>query len=98
MGLVNIHPRPYDATDDRLTLAERVRLFVGPSLTPDFGIGGGVGVMIVRGVTIDAGWVNLFVKTPRSGYSIGQTPPLDTTPLGVGSARVWFAGLSFSSK
>ena len=98
MGVVNIHPRPYDSDSDRSTWAERVRLFAGVAITPDFGLGGGVGVMIIRGLSVNAGWANLFVKTPRAGFSVGQTPPPDSTGLSVGNAGVWFAGLTFSSK
>lgn len=96
MALVNIHPRPYDAQQDSATWSERFRFFAGTAVTPDFGIGGGAGVMIVRGLTANAGWATLFVKSPRSGFAIGQTVPVGKTPLGVSRAGVWFAGLSYS--
>lgn len=98
MAVVNIHPVPYDAQQDRPSASERVRVFAGTTITPDFGIGGGVGVMIVRGLTINAGWVNLFVKTPRQGLKLGQTPPAGQTPLTVGNAGIWFAGLGYNFK
>ena len=98
MALVNIHPRAYDPQADSPTWNERFRLFVGTAITPDFGLGGGAGVMILRGLTADAGWTNLFVRTPRSGFSLGQVPSATSTPLSVGSAGVWFAGLSYSFK
>src|SRR4029079_2691873 len=88
MAMVNIHPAPYDAQQDRPTWAERFRLFAGTSITPDFGIGGGAGVMIVRGLTVNVGWANLFVKTPRAGLSIGQTPPVGKAPLSAGHAEI----------
>ncbi len=96
MALVNIHPRAYDAQADAPTWPERFRFFAGTAITPDFGLGGGAGVMIVRGLTANAGWANLFVKTPRSPFTVGQTPPPTGTPLTAGSAGIWFAGLSYS--
>jgi len=98
MVMVNIHPRAYDPQQDQPTLAERFRLFAGTSITPDFGIGGGAGVMILRGLTVNVGWANLFVRTPREGLSLGQTPPAGTAPLSAGNAGVWFAGLGYSFK
>lgn len=96
MALVNIHPRPYDPQQDSATWAERFRFFAGTAVTPDFGIGGGAGIMIVRGLTANVGWATLFVKSPRAGFAIGQMVPAGKTPLGASRAGVWFAGLSYS--
>jgi hypothetical protein len=98
MMLVNIHPRGYDPQRDSASASERFRLFAGTVVTPDFGVGAGGGVMIVRGLSVNAGWANLFVKTPGSGLSIGQTPGAGKTALKIGNAGVWFLGLSYSFK
>lgn len=98
MALVNIHVRPYDSQADSVTWAERFRLFAGTTITPDFGLGGGAGVMIVRGLTADVGFANLFVRSPREGFKVGQTPPAGSSPFSAGNARAWFAGLSYSFK
>jgi len=98
MALVNVHPRSYDAQSDTVTWAERVRFFGGTAVTPDFGLGGGIGVLIVRGLTANAGLANLFVKTVHGSFTPGQTPPAGSAPLAVGGARVWFAGLGYSFK
>jgi hypothetical protein len=97
MAIINIHPRAYDADADVPTSAERVRLFVGTTITPEFGIGGGAGFMLVRGLSVTAGWANLFIDTPRSGLSIGDVAPKTVSdPLSIGRAGVFFAGLSYS--
>jgi hypothetical protein len=98
MAVVNIHPRPYDPAGN-VTLAERLRLFAGTVFTPDFGLTGGAGVMIVRGLSVNAGVAWLFVKSPAEGFSIGaNTNSATGSPLQVGGAGVVFSGLSYVFK
>jgi hypothetical protein len=99
MAIVNIHPWGYDPASVEISPAERFRFFAGTALTPDFGIGGGAAALIVRGLSANIGWANLFVKTPGEGLRVGDAATAaQTTPLQYGSAGVLFAGLSYVFK
>jgi hypothetical protein len=97
MAIVNIHPTTYDASSDAITAGERFRAFAGTVITPDFGITAGVGVAIIRGLSANVGWANLFIKTPASGFAIGSSAS-SGSPLQVSQAGVFYAGLGFNFK
>ena len=96
MVVVNIHPLAYDPDRHSIGWSERFRFFAGTVVSPDFGVGGGAGVMILRGLAANVGWATLFVSSPKTGLAIGDTPLTDADPLRIGRAGVFFAGLTYS--
>jgi len=97
MAIVNIQPWGYDPSTHRPSVGERLRLFLGTTLTPDFGVGGGIGVGILRGLSVNVGVAQLFVNSPKGGASkLGSAPEDQRDPFKVGRLGVWFSGLSFS--
>jgi hypothetical protein len=99
MAVVNIQPWGYDNATPKPEGRERFRLFLGTSFTPDFGIGGGVGFGIIRGLAVNAGWTNLFVNTPKGGIDkLGKSPEDKRDPFEIGYIGVWFAGVSYNFK
>jgi hypothetical protein len=96
MAVVNIHPWPYEPEQGPIRWEERFRFVAGTVVSPDFGVGGGAGVMIMRGLAVNAGWAMLFVNSPKEGFALGDTVPAGLDPLRVGRAGVFFAGASYS--
>ena len=45
----------------RASLFERIRLFVGFVLTPEFGVGGGMSFEVLRGLAVSVGGAMLIV-------------------------------------
>jgi hypothetical protein len=98
MAIVNLHPWGYDEESPTLTKPPRPRLFVGVGLTPGFGVGGGYGFALVRGLSANVGVTSVFHQALRSGDSFGSPPkdPNKATSTRLGWAA--FAGLSFNLK
>ena len=96
MAVVNWTPWGYDADSFEPTVGEYVRLFGGAILTPDFGIGGGVSILIVRhvGLNIGGGWI--FSKAVAEEELFGSEPVDARKPFDLGTATVFFIGASFN--
>jgi hypothetical protein len=98
MVVLNIHPQAFDAEWNRMSREERLRVFFGTVLTPDFGFTAGAGLGIVRGLAFNAGAVFLLSETVKAGEKVGD-PPKDTkdpfrSQLGIGG----FIGFSYAFK
>lgn len=98
MAIVNIHPVAFDRARVTPSWPERLAFFTGGVLTPDFGITGGGGVAVLRGLGLNAGFAWTFPNTLREGETIGQRPQNQNRPFRLGRARVGFVGLSFVFK
>jgi len=96
MGILNIHPFPYDADTDDASWKERVRLFVGGIFAPEFGFSGGAGLQLVRGFTLNAGVGVLLIDTLAAGESIGSAPVNRDHPFDYGTATVFFVGVGYN--
>jgi hypothetical protein len=98
MAVINWTPWGYDADAFDPTAGEYVRLFGGAIVTPDFGVGGGVSVLIVRGVAfnIGGGWV--FSKAVADDALFGSDPTDARKPFELGTAKIFFIGASFNFK
>jgi hypothetical protein len=96
LAIVNIHPTPYDRAEDSLSWAERVRMFAGTVIRPDFGVAGGLGIGVIRGLSVNVGWANVFVRAPKDRTRPVSEISGSSANIGVGHAGVWFAGLSYS--
>ncbi len=96
MGGVNIHLVPYDPEAEHMTVAERFRLFAGGVIVPNFGVGGGLSVGIIRGLSLNVGYAQLIVSKLGGNEALDAVPK-STNPFKVGTAGVTFigAGLNF---
>jgi len=61
---------------DRNTFCEKLKVFVGLSLVPEFGFGGGIGLDISNGLSINFGWTALWAYHLKEGDQL-YTPPRD---------------------
>jgi hypothetical protein len=105
MAIVNIHPCKYDQNASKMTREERFRLFVGGVLTPEIGIGGGIGFGILRGLTVNLGCTVLRIDTPKSAVpaivdeeKIGTKPGYPNDPFKSEPAFVFFFGFGYNFK
>jgi hypothetical protein len=96
MGILNIHPWPYDADAEDTSWKERIRLFVGGILSPEFGFSGGIGCQVVRGFSINAGVGILLIDTLKEGEAIGAPPVNHDDPFKYGTATVFFFGVGYN--
>jgi hypothetical protein len=96
MGILNVHPWPYDADADRASWKERVRLFVGGIFAPEFGLSAGAGMQLVRGFTVNAGIGLLLIDTPAEGETIGSAPKNKDHPFDYGTATTFFVGVGYN--
>jgi hypothetical protein len=97
MAFVNWSPAGYDEVAATLSRRERIRGFFGAALTPDFGVVGGMNVLLQRGVGIVAGAGLLFGKGAEAG-EIGKPPAAKQDPFKLALARTVFVGISYSYK
>jgi hypothetical protein len=86
---LNWHPWGFDDSWLTPTFAERFRLFIGPTLTPNIGICAGAGFAFFRGFAVQAGYGVLIANVLRA------KPTLDN-PTFRGPLGVFFAGFEFS--
>jgi hypothetical protein len=96
MGVLNIHPVPYDAESDSMSWRERFRLFVGGILAPEFGVSAGIGLQLIRGFSINGGVGLLLIDTLKPGESIGEEPVDPDDPFEYGTATVLFFGVGYN--
>ena len=94
---VNVSPRGYDADADRMSVHERVRLVAGAALTPDFGVVGGVNVLLARGIGVSAGVAVLFARGAEAGQ-VGQPPADSKDPFRLSVATAPFVGITYNYK
>ncbi len=74
-AILNIHPAAYDPESVKMTLAERLRLFAGVTITPDPGFCAGAGIALLSGLSINAGVALLgfrMANDPRALVVGGQ--------------------------
>ncbi|HEX4961236.1 MAG TPA: hypothetical protein VF173_10395 [Thermoanaerobaculia bacterium] len=96
MATLNIHPTRFDPKTAEPTAAEKFRFFVGACLTPEFGLGGGAGYSLIRGLSINAGFAWLRVDTLRDGDQLGHPPSNLKDPFKNGIRRVIFVGFGYN--
>lgn len=96
MAILNFHPWGYNPKSERLSWGERSRLFVGAVLTPEFGLGAGVGVSLVKGLSVNFGYAWMRVDTTRGGDAAGGAPSNLKDPFRNGVARSGFFGFSYA--
>jgi hypothetical protein len=97
MAFVNWSPAGYDDAAAKLSPRERIRGFFGAALTPDFGVVGGINVLLQRGVGIVGGAGLLFGKGAEAD-EIGKAPAAREDPFKLALARTLFVGISYSYK
>jgi hypothetical protein len=95
MAYVNWSPTGYDEAAAGISTAERVRPFFGAALTPDFGIIGGVNVLLARGIGVVGGIGWLFGKGADAA-EIGQPPAAKEDPFKLAVSRSLFVGISYN--
>jgi hypothetical protein len=98
MVVVNSSFKPYDSGALTLTEQERWRWFGGAVVSPGFGVGGGLSVLLVRGFGFNVGGAIFSVNALREGDEIGNAPASSSDPFALGWARVAFVGASYNFK
>jgi hypothetical protein len=99
LAVVNYHPVGFDPKSEEPTFGERFRLFAGPVITPEFGLGAGVGYAIWRGVSVNVGYAQVRVNTLRRGDRLADpavAPSNLRRPFRDGNTGVVFVGLGFN--
>lgn len=96
LAFVNWSPKGYDEAS-ALSTRERVRAFFGAALTPDFGVVGGVNVLLQRGIGVVAGVGVLFGKGAERD-EIGKPPAATEDPFKLALGRTVFTGISYNYK
>jgi hypothetical protein len=96
--VLNYNVTGYNAESSRVRLRERVNLFGGATITPEFGLTGGVNVVLVRGLGVNVGYALLFHATKREADVFGEAPSDPLDPLRLANVGVWYAGLSYNFK
>lgn len=94
--LVNGTFRSYDAARPSPAWSERLRWFAGAVVAPEPGIAGGVSLLVVRGLAVNAGLVTMATRTPAPGEQIGRQPARPARPFATTMAWAPIAGLSFN--
>ena len=97
LAFVNWSPGGYDEASPKLTTRERFRGFFGAALTPDFGIVGGINVLLQRGIGIVVGAGALFGKGAEA-EDIGKPPAASEDPFKLAVGRTVFVGISYNYK
>jgi hypothetical protein len=95
MAFVNWSPRGYDEASSSLRASERFRAFFGAALTPDFGVVGGINVLLQRGIGIVGGVGVLFGKGAEA-EEVGEPPPASEDPFKLAVGRTVFVGISYN--
>jgi hypothetical protein len=62
MVVANVSFKGYDPVALPVSPAERYRAFAGAILSPDFGVGGGITVLLARGLAVNFGGCVLFSR------------------------------------
>jgi hypothetical protein len=96
MATVNFHPLGFDPKSMEPSRGERFRLFAGATLTPEFGLGGGVGYGIIRGLSVNLGYAWLRVDALKHSDRVEQAPSNSKDPFENGFSRVVFIGFGYS--
>lgn len=96
MVVLNGSFRKYNPAAFDLSRAERFRWFAGTVITPSFGVGGGVSVLVVRGLAVNAGVAVLGVTGPADGQAVGSAPIDTHDPYKLEAVGGFFLGASFN--
>lgn len=87
----------YKASSPSLSRSERWRGFVGGVVTPDFGLGGGLSLLLVRGVAVNVGGGVLFSRGLPDKKTVGDVAD-PVKPFALARMPFGFVGASFNFK
>lgn len=96
LALVTYRPNPTDPKAVDFPGRERWFLFVGGSLTPEFGVAVGGGWSWTRKISVAAGVSALRIDVARSGETIGSAPVNAKRPLRDSFAGTAFLGFAYT--
>lgn len=97
MVAVNFYPWARDDLRGPSSLKERLHVFVGGMIKPEFGIALGLGIELFKNVAIDAGWAGMIIDRVKSSETVGAAP-LDANPLKADLGVGYFLGLGLPLK
>jgi hypothetical protein len=97
VAFVNWSPRGYRPEAARVTFSERLRVQMGATLTPDFGVMLGGNLLLARGIGVTGGFAVLFAKGARQD-EIGAAPADSTDPFRLSVITAPFAGITYNYK
>ena len=98
MIVLNWSPAGYRESDPSPSKAERARLFLGAVITPDFGIGVGGSLLLVRGLAVNAGVGVLFSRGVANPDALRSAPTDPKKPFELSYTPFTFIGASFNFK
>jgi hypothetical protein len=79
-----------------MTLAEKIKPFVGVAFTPYFGITAGGAWTFSRYLGINVGYARLWYDTPKSTEQLDQAPINKAAPFRLGASNAWFVAASYN--
>ena len=90
MGIVNLPLWGYNPTAPSMSVAEKIKPFVGAAFTPYFGLTAGAGWSFSRYLAINAGYGRLWYDVPKDTEKVDQSPVNKAAPFRLGSSNAWF--------
>ena len=91
MAAVMFH-KPFDSTLSNMSVAERLAGYLGAVLTPAAGVGAGVSIGIIRGLSANVGYAWVWVPTSANGGAAGTAAPTGARQLSHKMNHGWFIG------
>jgi hypothetical protein len=79
-AIVNIHPIKYDPAAAKMSMAERVRLFLGVILNPDAGFCAGTGFGLLRGLSLNVGLALMGLQVANRPHAVEVGSRIKTVP------------------
>jgi hypothetical protein len=96
--IVNWHPLGFH--DELISFGSRgnLKVFTGATISPDFGVVGGLGYSPIRGLAANVGYAVMWCNAPRPGVPLHEPlpPEVSSDPFQSARAGSWFWGLSYS--
>jgi hypothetical protein len=97
--VLNWHPSGYDSSQV-ITYKDpgSFKIVVGTTLSPDFGILGGVGYSPLKGLSFNVAYATLLINAPRDRVNLGEAVPAEfkEDPFRTSHVRTFVWGLSYS--
>jgi hypothetical protein len=95
MATLTFRPAGTDPKARSFPARERWTLFLGGTLTPEFGLAGGAGFALNRKLSVNIAYALLRINTLREGETLDQAPQSDD-PLKNGLGHVLLLGLGYN--
>lgn len=95
MALLNWHPWGFDENAFAPDWRETLRIFFGAVFNPEFGVSAGLGLGVIRGLSINGGLGVLVVDERKDGEEFGMAPMDKENPFKKAYPTFWFVGFGY---